>query len=250
MTPMRPIPPLSMPKPESSSPPEPQDATAAKTKDSGRLVRVWDAPTRLFHWLVVVLVALAYVTARLNWMGWHVEIGEALLALLFFRLFWGFFGSETARFSSLLATPGKALHHLAWMLRREPDRQIGHNPAGGWMVLLLLALLFGETLTGLFINNDVADQGPLTDVTPASAANAITALHTIFWDALLAAIVLHIIAILAYAVMKGQNLVLPMITGNKILPANVPQPRRAGLLRAALILACGGIAAALLINFL
>ena len=73
--------------------------------DASRVVRVWDAPTRLFHWLVVVLVAAAYATWRLNWMNWHGRVGEALLALLLFRLLWGFFGSETARFSRFVASP-------------------------------------------------------------------------------------------------------------------------------------------------
>lgn len=249
--PRRSIPPSSVPSPESPSPPaEAQDRADAKTNIIGRVVRVWDAPTRLFHWLAAGLVIAAYVTARLDWMDWHATAGEALLVLLFFRLFWGFLGSETARFSSFLAAPGKALRHLAQMLRREPDRQIGHNPAGGWMVLLLLALLFGETLTGLFIDNDIANQGPLTGITPAAVADMITALHTILWDALLAAVALHVLALFVYAAAKGQNLVLPMITGNKVLPAGTPTPRLKGLLRAALILACGGIAAALLINFL
>jgi cytochrome b len=244
------LPPL-MSRSETASPPlGPHDTADAKTDDAVRRVRVWDAPTRLFHWLAVILVATAYVTWRLDWMDWHVEAGEALLGLLFFRLFWGFWGSETARFSSFLATPKQALRHLARALRREPDRQVGHNPAGGWMVLLLLVLLFGETLSGLFINNDVADEGPLTDITPAPIANAITALHALLWKALLAAIALHVLAILVYAVAKGQNLVRPMITGRKILPEWVPPPRLAGPRRAALLLAGGGIAAALLAKFL
>jgi cytochrome b len=243
----------SSPMPEPRNFPNPSaapEAAGAKGRDAGRLVRVWDVPLRLFHWLAALLVVVAYVTWRLDWMDWHERAGEALLALLFFRLLWGFFGSETARFSSFLATPGKALRHLAHTLRREPDRQVGHNPAGGWMVLLLLALLLGETLTGLFVGNDVADEGPFTEITPAPITNAITALHALFWDALIAAVALHVLAILVYAAAKGQDLVLPMITGRKILPADVPQPRLAGLVRAAAILACGAAAAVLLINLM
>jgi cytochrome b len=236
-----------MPEPGNSAATE---AAGAEEREAGRPVRVWDAPLRLFHWLAALLVVAAYVTWRLDWMDWHERAGEALLALLFFRLLWGFFGSETARFSSFLAMPGKALRHLAYALRREPDRQVGHNPAGGWMVLLLLALLLGETLTGLFVGNDVADEGPLTDITPAPITNAITALHALFWDALLAAVALHVLAILVYAAAKRQNLVWPMITGRKILPANVPQPRLAGPVRAAVFLACGVAAAVLLINLM
>ncbi len=104
---------------------------------------VWDVPTRLFHWLTVILVAAAYATWRVNWMDWHAYAGYALLALVVFRLLWGFFGSETARFARFLAAPRRAAGHLAQLLQREPDRQVGHNPAGGWMVLLLLAAFVG-----------------------------------------------------------------------------------------------------------
>jgi len=114
-----------------------------------RIVEVWDVPIRLCHWLIAVLVAAAYATWRLNWMEWHSRVGSLLLALVIFRLLWGVFGSDTARFSRFVAAPRTALRHLAQSLRREADRQVGHNPAGGWMVLLLLALLLAETLTGV-----------------------------------------------------------------------------------------------------
>jgi cytochrome b len=209
-------------------------------------VTVWDAPTRLFHWLVVVLVAAAYVTQRVDWMGWHVRAGEALLALVIFRLLWGFFGSDTARFGRFLASPGAAVRHLAHLLRREPDRAVGHNPAGGWSVLLLLGLLLGETLSGLYVNNDVADEGPLSELVPAPVANAITDLHTILWDVLLAAVMLHLLAIAVYAMAKGQNLVRPMLTGRKALPPAVPAPRLAPAWLAVLLFALGAAGTALL----
>jgi cytochrome b len=142
------------------------------------------------------------------------------------------------------------MRHLAHTLRREPDRQVGHNPAGGWMVLLLLALLLAETLTGIYVENDIVNGGPLTEITPAPIANAIEALHAIFWDALLAAVLLHITAILLFATVKRHNLLLPMITGKKLLPASVPQPRMAGLARAGFLLACSGVAAAVLVKYM
>jgi cytochrome b len=223
---------------------------AESMSNASRVVQVWDAPTRLFHWLVVVLVAADYATWRANWMIWHDQIGDVLLTLLLFRLLWGFFGSEPARFSRFLASPRKAMRYLLHALRRESDHQAGHNPAGGWMVLLLLFLLFGETLTGLYVANDIADVGPLTEITPAPVANAIAALHAIFWDALLAAIGLHLLTILVYAVAKGQHLLLPMITGTKVLPESVPPPRIASLTRAAFLIAGSAAAAAILINLL
>lgn len=207
-------------------------------------------PTRLFHWLVVVLVVAAYATSRLNWMDWHVRIGEALLALVLFRLLWGFFGSETARFHSFLKAPAAAWQHLRHLFRRDADLQVGHNSAGGWMVLLLLALLLGETLSGLYVNNDVADDGPLTQWVPAAIANAITALHTILWDALLAAVALHVLAIAVYAVAKGHNLLRPMLTGRKRLPERIRAPGQAPVMLALLLLVISATLVTLLATYL
>jgi cytochrome b len=205
---------------------------------------------RLFHWLTAALVLAAYVTWRLNWMDWHGRVGNVVLALLLFRLAWGFFGSDTARFASFLRSPRTAAQHLRYALLREPDRQIGHNPAGGWMALLLLALLIAETLTGLYVANDIADVGPLTELVPAPAANAIEAAHKILWDVLLAAIALHVLAIAAYAAVKGQNLVRPMITGMKVLPASLAPPQMANPGWAVLLMTASAAAAAALVNFL
>jgi cytochrome b len=191
-----------------------------------RPVLVWDAPVRLFHWLVVVLVVSAYVTLKLNWIDWHVRVGEALLALVIFRLLWGWFGSETARFRNFVASPMTALRHVRHLFRREPDLQVGHNAAGGWMVMLLIGLLLLETLSGLYINNDIADEGPLSEWVPAWLANAISTLHALVWDVLVAAVALHVVVILLYALVKRHNLLRPMLTGYKSLPASVAAPQQ------------------------
>ncbi|WP_179405095.1 cytochrome b/b6 domain-containing protein [Burkholderia guangdongensis] len=215
-----------------------------------RRVQVWDLPTRLFHWLMVVLVAAAYVSIRFNWLGLHVRVGETLLVLVLFRLLWGCFGSETARFRSFLKSPAAALGHLRRLFRREPDLEVGHNPAGGWMVLLLLALLSVETLSGLYVYNDVEDVGPLTPWVPAALADAIDDLHIILWDVLLAAVALHVLAIALYAAAKGHNLLRPMLTGRKSLPASIRAPRVAPAGRALLLLAAAVAAVALLATYL
>jgi cytochrome b len=213
-----------------------------------RTVLVWDIFIRVFHWLIVALVAAAYATWRLNWMVLHGWVGDAVLTLLLFRLMWGFLGSETARFSHFLTSPRMVVQHLKHAFRREPDNQVGHNPAGGWMVLLLLALLLVETLTGLYVANDIADEGPLTEMVPPWAANAIASSHAILWDALLAAIVLHVLVIAGFAVIKGQNLLRPMITGAKVLPARIATPPAGSPVRAGLLLLGCAVATALLVN--
>ncbi|SDD00527.1 cytochrome b/b6 domain-containing protein [Paraburkholderia lycopersici] len=225
-------------------------ATDKRPEAPERRVPVWDLPTRLFHWLTVVLVAAAYVTQRMNWMQTHVRIGETLLALVVFRLLWGCFGSETARFSRFVASPRKAIGHLRHLLRREPDVQVGHNAAGGWMVLLLLALLLIEALTGLYDNNDVADEGPLSEIVPAKIANAIANMHSLGWDLLAAAVAVHVCAIAVYALAKGHDLIGPMVSGKKRLPASVRAPARGSLWLAVLLMALSGVVVALLSIYL
>src|SRR5271165_1721680 len=154
------------------------------------------------------------------------------------------------RFSSFLASPQAAVQHLKYALLREPDRQVGHNPAGGWMALFLLALLLAETLSGLYVANDIADVGPLTAMIPAGVADAIEASHAIVWEVLLPAILLHVLAIFGYAAVKGQNLLLPMITGTKVLPESVPAPRIASPTRAAVLFAGSAAAAVILANLM
>lgn len=211
---------------------------------------VWDVPTRLFHWATVTLVVAAYMTWKLNWMDWHARAGYLLLTAVLFRILWGLFGSQTARFSDFLVSSRAAALHLAQALRREPDRQAGHNPAGGWMVVVLLLLLLGETLTGVYVANDVANEGTLTEMTPAFVANAITSLHGILWDALVMAVALHLLAIIVYMAVKGQQLLIPMLTGYKTLPTAVPRPRIAGTARALILLGCSVAAVAVVAHVL
>lgn len=214
-----------------------------------RTVSVWELPLRLFHWAIVVLVAAAYLTWRLNWMEWHVWIGLAALAAVLFRLLWGLWGGESSRFAHFAASPRAALEHLRYLARREPDYQVGHNPAGSWMVWLLLAALLVETLSGLIVNNDIADEGPLTEHMPAALSNAITAVHRIAWHVLAAAVAAHIAAILWYALAKGQNLMTPMVSGRKQLPYALAVPREGGRVRALALLAISALCVAALAHF-
>ena len=218
--------------------------------DTSRRILVWDLATRLFHWLTLTMVVAAYFTWRMDWMKWHAWTGDAVLALIFFRIVWGFVGSDSARFSHFVARPRVVASYLAHLLVRAPDRQVGHNPAGGWMVLLLLTLLLGQAISGILVNNEVAVNGPLGDLVTTPVANLVTDLHTILWDALLGAIALHVLAILVYALVKGQNLLLPMLTGYKVLPKEVSAPRAASATRALAVLAAGTGAAVALANFL
>jgi cytochrome b len=200
-------------------------------------MRVWDLPVRLFHWSIVVLIAVSYVTYQFDRMDLHRLSGYTILTLLLFRLAWGFVGSDTARFSAFLRSPVAGLRHLAKFGRQGPDTQVGHNEAGGWMVLAMLALLGFQAVSGLFANDDSFFEGPLTNLVSKATSDRITGLHALSFNLIEVVIVLHVVALLAYYVVKRHNLVTPMITGKKRLPAATVAPRMASTMLAAVLLA-------------
>jgi cytochrome b len=196
------------------------------------LRRVWDAPVRLFHWTIVVLVGASWLTQHEGWMDQHVLCGYAMATLLLFRLIWGIIGSDTARFGRFLRSPVAALHHLVRLYRREPDHEIGHNAAGGWMVLAMLGLLCVQVGTGLCANDQVSVEGPLAHVVGPENSNWLSHIHAVNFLLIQAAIALHLLAILTYRVLWGHRLVGPMVTGNKRLPVMLPVPRMASPVKA------------------
>ncbi len=212
-------------------------------------MRVWDAPTRLFHWAVVVLMTFSYVCAMKEWNQLHFLSGYTVLTLLLFRVAWGFVGSETSRFRNFLRSPATALAHLAAFGKKEPDTEIGHNAAGGWMVLAMLLALFVQVGTGLFSNNDIDAKGPLAHWVSKGTSDWLSGVHAISFYVLLALVVLHIGVIIAYAVFKRHDLVRAMVSGKKRLPANLRQPRFASPLLAACILAVAAGAVWVLVRF-
>lgn len=205
-----------------------------------RRIKVWDLPVRLFHWLLVALILAAWVTQYLDRMDLHVWIGEWILTLLLFRVVWGFVGSDTARFSGFLRSPLAGLRHLAHLGRREPDRGIGHNAAGGWMVLVMLALIGVQVGTGLCANDldDGGDtEGPLMHLVGKDRSDWLTHIHALNFTLIEVVIALHVLAIVVYAVLKRQNLVRPMVTGTKLMPADAVAPRVVNPLWALVVLA-------------
>ena len=188
-------------------------------------MKVWDLPVRLFHWALVALIFCSWTTQEWNHMQWHVWSGYTILTLLLFRIVWGFIGSDSARFTRFLRSPMAALRHLGGIHRREADREIGHNAAGGWMVLLMLALIGVQAGTGLFANDDANTEGPLMHFVDKDQSDWLSHIHALNFNLIEAVIVLHVLAIAVYAVLKRQNLVRPMLTGTKSMPEGAPAPR-------------------------
>jgi cytochrome b len=188
-------------------------------------MKIWDLPVRLFHWSLVALILASWLSQEFNWMNLHVWSGCTILTLVLFRVVWGFIGSDTARFLWFLKGPAAAFRHLAHIRQREPDLEIGHNAAGGWMVVLMLALLGVQAGTGLFSNDDANTEGPLMHLVGKDESDWLSHIHSLNFKFIEIVIVLHLLAILTYAVLKRQNLVRPMVTGTKVVPGNVVAPR-------------------------
>lgn len=171
---------------------------------------VWDIPIRLFHWLLVLCVIGAFVTAKIGGglMVWHGRLGLAIFGLLVFRLIWGVIGSTYARFAVFVRGP-RAI--LAYLLGRWHG--LGHNPLGALSVLAMLGMLFVQATTGLFANDDIAYSGHLASRIDADLSARITSIHHLLEKLLMVLVALHLGAIAYYARVKKQNLIKPMLTG-------------------------------------
>lgn len=184
--------------------------------------RVWDLPTRLFHWTLALLVLGQWGTAEWGWldMQWHFYFGYALLALLLFRLLWGFVGSETARFTHFLRGPEAVATFLGEVLRPGPERRAGHNPLGGWAVVLLMVLLSVQGVSGLYSSDEIALFGPLSGTVSADVVELMNEIHAFNQNLILGVIVVHVIAVFWHMLYKKETLIRAMFSGRKELPVD------------------------------
>ncbi|MCP5397455.1 MAG: cytochrome b/b6 domain-containing protein [Sphingomonadaceae bacterium] len=173
------------------------------------MVRVWDLPIRLFHWTLAGLIAFSWYSAEEQMLDWHLRSGMAILFLLTFRILWGFFGSSTARFSQFVKGPAGVLAYV----KGKAESGLGHNPLGALSVIGLLGVVGLQTVLGLFAeDNDGLMAGPFSLKVSPDTAETLTDLHEALFNVLLALIVLHLAAIIYYAI-RGKKLVGPMVTG-------------------------------------
>jgi len=184
--------------------------------NSAASIRVWDPAIRLFHWLLVVLIAFSWWSGEQHDMESHRLSGYAILALLIFRLFWGLAGSRTARFARFVSGPGAVAAHVKRIGRRDDHGADGHNPLGGWSVVAMLLALVTMATAGLFASDvDGIESGPLAIYVSFDQSRFAAELHEIVFNLILALTALHVLAILFYLVWKRQNLMRPMITGGR-----------------------------------
>lgn len=188
-------------------------------KSAVTTVRVWDLPTRLFHWALVVLLVASYVTGQLGRMEWHILSGKLILSLVLFRILWGFVGGEHARFASFLGGPATAIGYGLSMMRGTARRYLGHNPMGAWSAVALLLFILLQAASGLFATDDIYTDGPLKYLVSDATSKKLTAFHSYWINVILALVALHLVAVLFYVFVKKDNLVAAMIGGDKRVDA-------------------------------
>jgi cytochrome b len=219
-----------------------------------RDVKVWDLPVRIFHWTLVALLAFMFWSGKTggNAMEYHMYAGYWVLALVLFRVMWGFAGSSHARFSGFLAGPGRAIDFAKRLMSKAPAAFAGHNPLGGWMVIALLIALLVQTGTGLFSNDDIAAEGPLFPLISKQLSDKLSTIHSWNFNLLLALSATHVAAVLFHVFVKKENLVSAMFTGMKKLDAQdsagVPAARFASSWRALALFVLAFVAVVLIVK--
>ena len=198
---------------------------------------VWDLPTRIFHWVLLLAVCVSWTSAEFDYYNIHQWSGYTILVLVVFRLFWGFVGSVHSRFSDFVSTPATVMKYL----KGNMPTRVGHNPLGAWSVVALLLLLLAQALTGLFNSDELMYNGPFYYAVDSTLANQLGDLHEkIFW-LLSTLILLHIAAVLYYRFGKGDNLLAAMFSGGSGGQA-APVPIWRALLVLAVCIACLAVA--------
>jgi cytochrome b len=224
--------------------------TNAPTPVGERVVRVWDLPTRLFHWALVVALIAQVITGKIGGaaMPWHFRIGYCIFALIVFRLVWGFVGGHWSRFGSFIYGPARVLRYLRNRHAAGDLFHVGHNPLGSASVFAMLAILIVQVATGLIGDDEIANVGPLNRFVSTATGLAATAWHKgAGFGIILVLVVLHILAIVFYRVRKKQDLIGPMFSGDKRLHGAVPasaDDRMSRVRALAIVLASAGLVAA------
>ena len=179
-------------------------------------VKVWDGAIRLFHWSMAAMIVAMWWTAENHAMDWHRRIGMVLVGLVVFRLYWGVFGSTTARFSSFVRGPKAILAYFKKLTTKPYVPDFGHNPLGALSVIALLLAVMFQLTAGLFaVDTDGLESGPLSRFVDFDTGRMFAELHETGFNVLLWLIGLHLVAVALYTIVLRANLIIPMITGSR-----------------------------------
>lgn len=188
---------------------------------------VWDEPTRIFHWVLVILVATAWATSEADSdfvFQLHLAAGYGVVGLLIFRLIWGFVGSRHALFADFMKPWRVVRDYSKQLVAFRPPHSVGHNPLGGWMVILLLVTLSAVVTTGLLageMENGHELAGPLAHYLSPSTMHAMKEIHEVLFNLLLVLVGIHIAGVVTDMILTRDNLIGAMLTGYKNLPSGL-----------------------------
>ena len=217
--------------------------------DPSARTRIWDLPTRLFHWLLAALVIFSFTTGKLggDWLTWHFRSGYAIASLLLFRLLWGFAGSRYARFASFLPSPSRVWRTLRSTGPDALPASAGHSAVGTLSVYALLIVLAVQISTGVFTNDGTFTEGPWVKFVSSALSDRLSTVHYYNHWLVIGLTVLHVAAIGFYFLVRRDDLITPMLTGDKLgLAAPAAEDGAMIRLRAAVL----AIAAAGLVAYL
>lgn len=216
-----------------------EDDEGASGKDDATPMPLWDLPTRAFHWSLVALVPAAWWTAENQYYEAHEWIGMTVLALIVFRVAWGLVGSRHSRFADFLVGPRRVLAYL----RERTYSSAGHNPLGGWFVVVILSVLLLQSGSGLFNSDDIMYSGPLYYAVSAAVRDAMGSVHDAAFNVLLGLLVLHIGAVLWHQCRGKERLIQAMLRGRAQGRAGRARPVSSLLALALFLLALGLVVA-------
>ncbi|TQV71396.1 branched-chain alpha-keto acid dehydrogenase subunit E2 [Aliikangiella marina] len=190
-----------------------------------QMVLVWDWPIRLFHWLLVANLVFLITTGNVggDWIIWHIRSAYILSGLILFRILWGVFGSYYARFHQFVVSPFKSFSHLMSLIKGNPSKHYGHNPAGAVMVIVLLVALLSQFLAGTVISDDIMWYGPFYSWVSESLSSLGTRIHYQMEIVLIVLAAVHILAVMYHQFVLKEKLVQAMLHGKKEKEANEPR---------------------------
>lgn len=204
-------------------------------------ILIWDIPTRLFHWLLVLALIAQWLTAEVldDAIQLHMYIGYFTLGLIIFRISWGFIGPKYARFNDFVSSPRDLIHALKTIRRAE--HSTGHNPLGGLMVIAMLVIILLQAISGLFTSDDILFNGPYANWASKEWQSFWQSLHHQLFDWILILVGLHIAAVIVHQLVLKHNIVLPMLTGKKALTSDKQINSSRILLALALVIAVAAL---------
>lgn len=210
-------------------------------RNARRSILVWDLPTRLFKWLLVLFVSVAFLASSMHPRGLlfavHIAAGYAVVLLLLFRLAWGFVGGREARFSAFVRGSAAISKHARALLRLQPEETAGHNPLGGWMILLMLATLGLIVTTGLLSEGVTGGAGIVSALVPSDLIGPIGWIHGTLGFAIIWLACFHVAGVLIESLLLRENLTRAVITGRKrVRSASLTDARPAPVWRALALL--------------